>query len=192
MAAIDLLPEEMVPTRRFPLALQDADALSWPRCCRCARSFLKRLGPGLAYAVNKSFVRWYSTDTGRTVQQPGHSHPVGVAGLHRHRGDRATRVLRRRHSRTDPTGTPHPQRRGEWSPPCASEPGPLLRRAEIWDGPTSAYQLLPSTLQEAEASTTKRRVSATLLLLKQIFPFFRPWHSGRRRSGIHQMTNRIR
>ena len=55
-----LLPEEMVPTRRFPLALQDADAFLAEMLSVC-EIVPEEIRPGLAYAVSKSFVRWYST-----------------------------------------------------------------------------------------------------------------------------------
>ncbi|WP_082959140.1 SDR family oxidoreductase [Mycobacterium sp. 852002-51613_SCH5001154] len=57
--AAHLLPAEMVPVDQFPLALQDADAFMGAMMTTCniapeeARS-------GLAYAVSKSFVKWYS------------------------------------------------------------------------------------------------------------------------------------
>jgi NAD(P)-dependent dehydrogenase (short-subunit alcohol dehydrogenase family) len=58
--AAHMLPQEMVPTTRFPLALQDEDTFMNDMMSACnivpqdARS-------GIAYAVSKSFVRWYST-----------------------------------------------------------------------------------------------------------------------------------
>jgi NAD(P)-dependent dehydrogenase (short-subunit alcohol dehydrogenase family) len=58
--AAHMLPDELIPTRQFPLALQDEDAFMRDMMSACdivpeeARS-------GLAYAVSKSFVRWYST-----------------------------------------------------------------------------------------------------------------------------------
>jgi NAD(P)-dependent dehydrogenase (short-subunit alcohol dehydrogenase family) len=55
-----LLPEEMVPTRRFPMALRDADAFLKEMLSVCA-IVPEEIRPGLAYAVSKSFVRWYST-----------------------------------------------------------------------------------------------------------------------------------
>ena len=55
-----LLPEEMVPTRRFPMALRDADAFLEEMLSVCA-IVPEEIRPGLAYAVSKSFVRWYST-----------------------------------------------------------------------------------------------------------------------------------
>jgi NAD(P)-dependent dehydrogenase (short-subunit alcohol dehydrogenase family) len=58
--AAHMLPQEMIPTKQFPLALQDEDAFMNDMMSVCdivpedARS-------GIAYAVSKSFVRWYST-----------------------------------------------------------------------------------------------------------------------------------
>ena len=58
--AAHMLPQEMIPTKQFPLALQDEDAFMNDMMSVCdivpedARS-------GIAYAVRKSFVRWYST-----------------------------------------------------------------------------------------------------------------------------------
>jgi len=58
--AAHMLPQEMIPTKQFPLALQDDDTFMNDMMSVCdivpedARS-------GIAYAVSKSFVRWYST-----------------------------------------------------------------------------------------------------------------------------------
>jgi NAD(P)-dependent dehydrogenase (short-subunit alcohol dehydrogenase family) len=58
--AAHMLPEEMIPTEGYPLALQDEVAFmdqmtsAWNVVPEEARS-------GIAYAVSKSFVRWYST-----------------------------------------------------------------------------------------------------------------------------------
>ena len=55
-----ILPEELIPTAHFPTALTDEDAFMTAMLSACdiageeARS-------GIAYAVSKSFVRWYST-----------------------------------------------------------------------------------------------------------------------------------
>jgi len=58
--AAHLLPADMVPTAHFPLALHDEDAFTTQMAAVCG------VGPeearsGLAYAVSKSFVTWYST-----------------------------------------------------------------------------------------------------------------------------------
>lgn len=58
--AAHMLPEEVIPTAQFPQALQDADAFMTDMLAACdiapeeARS-------GYAYALSKSFVKWYST-----------------------------------------------------------------------------------------------------------------------------------
>jgi NAD(P)-dependent dehydrogenase (short-subunit alcohol dehydrogenase family) len=57
--AAHMLPAEIIPTGQFPLALDDADAFMGAMMTACdiapeeARS-------GLAYALSKSFVKWYS------------------------------------------------------------------------------------------------------------------------------------
>jgi NAD(P)-dependent dehydrogenase (short-subunit alcohol dehydrogenase family) len=58
--AAHMLPQEMIPAKQFPLALKDEDTFMNDMMSTCnivpedARS-------GIAYAVSKSFVRWYST-----------------------------------------------------------------------------------------------------------------------------------
>ena len=58
--AAHILPEELIPTAQFPTALTDQDAFLTAALAACdiagedARS-------GIAYAVSKSFVRWYCT-----------------------------------------------------------------------------------------------------------------------------------
>ncbi len=58
--AAHILPQEMIPTKQFPIALKDDDAFMKEMMSVCdivpedARS-------GIAYAVSKSFVRWYCT-----------------------------------------------------------------------------------------------------------------------------------
>ncbi len=57
--AAHMLPAELIPTAQFPLALDDPDAFMEAMMTACniapegARS-------GIAYALSKSFVRWYS------------------------------------------------------------------------------------------------------------------------------------
>jgi NAD(P)-dependent dehydrogenase (short-subunit alcohol dehydrogenase family) len=55
-----LIPEEMIPTARFPLALTDADAFVTEMLPVCNIAG-EAAAPGLAYAVSKGFVRWYSS-----------------------------------------------------------------------------------------------------------------------------------
>jgi NAD(P)-dependent dehydrogenase (short-subunit alcohol dehydrogenase family) len=58
--AAHMLPEELIPTGQFPLALTDEDAFTKAMLSACdiapeeARS-------GISYSISKSFVRWYST-----------------------------------------------------------------------------------------------------------------------------------
>jgi NAD(P)-dependent dehydrogenase (short-subunit alcohol dehydrogenase family) len=58
--AAHLLPEEMIPTARFPLALQDEAAFLAEMASVC-NAVPEQAQSGIAYAVSKSFVRWYST-----------------------------------------------------------------------------------------------------------------------------------
>jgi NAD(P)-dependent dehydrogenase (short-subunit alcohol dehydrogenase family) len=58
--AAHLLPEDMVPTAQFPLALRDEDAFTAQMTAVCG-IVPQEARSGLAYAVSKSFVRWYST-----------------------------------------------------------------------------------------------------------------------------------
>ncbi|KKC05198.1 oxidoreductase [Mycobacterium nebraskense] len=57
--AAHLLPAEMVPVEQFPLALQDADAFMEAMMATC-NILPEEAQSGLAYAVSKSFVKWYS------------------------------------------------------------------------------------------------------------------------------------
>ncbi|MEY8018674.1 SDR family oxidoreductase [Mycobacterium servetii] len=57
--AAHLLPAEMVPAAQFPLALHDAEAFLDAMMAAC--DIVPEEGrSGIAYAVSKSFVRWYS------------------------------------------------------------------------------------------------------------------------------------
>lgn len=58
--AAHLLPEEMVPTAKFPLALQDEESFMAEMLAMCSIA-PEEARSGLAYAVSKTFVRWYST-----------------------------------------------------------------------------------------------------------------------------------
>ncbi len=58
--AAHMLPEEMIPTARFPLALTDAEAFVTEMLPVCDIAGADAAS-GIAYAVSKSFVRWYST-----------------------------------------------------------------------------------------------------------------------------------
>lgn len=58
--AAHMLPEEMIPTERFPLALEDEVAFMDHMMSAC-NAVPEEARSGIAYAVSKSFVRWYST-----------------------------------------------------------------------------------------------------------------------------------
>ena len=58
--AAHMLPEEIIPTDKFPLALQNADAFTSDMNTTCD-AFPEEARSGFAYAVSKSFVKWYST-----------------------------------------------------------------------------------------------------------------------------------
>jgi NAD(P)-dependent dehydrogenase (short-subunit alcohol dehydrogenase family) len=55
-----MLPEELIPTAQFPLALQDVDAFTNDMRAAC-NVMPEEARSGFAYAVSKSFVRWYTT-----------------------------------------------------------------------------------------------------------------------------------
>jgi NAD(P)-dependent dehydrogenase (short-subunit alcohol dehydrogenase family) len=57
--AAHLLPESMVPSAQFPQALDDQAAFMTDMLAACA-VVPEEIQPGIAYAVSKSFVRWYS------------------------------------------------------------------------------------------------------------------------------------
>jgi NAD(P)-dependent dehydrogenase (short-subunit alcohol dehydrogenase family) len=54
-----MLPAEVIPAQHFPLALQDSDAFmdAMMTACEIAPQDARS---GLAYALSKSFVKWYS------------------------------------------------------------------------------------------------------------------------------------
>lgn len=58
--AAHILPEEIIPTGKFPLALHDPDAFMAELMAACSVA-PDEARSGLAYALSKSFVRWYST-----------------------------------------------------------------------------------------------------------------------------------
>ncbi len=57
--AAHMLPENIVPTKQFPQALQDEDAFMKDMLAACS-IVPEEMQSGIAYAVSKSFVRWYS------------------------------------------------------------------------------------------------------------------------------------
>jgi NAD(P)-dependent dehydrogenase (short-subunit alcohol dehydrogenase family) len=58
--AAHMLPETLVPTARFPLALHDEDRFTAEMAAVCSIA-PEDARPGMAYAVSKSFVKWYSS-----------------------------------------------------------------------------------------------------------------------------------
>lgn len=58
--AAHMLPDEIIPTAKFPTALQDPDAFLADMLAACA-IVPEEAQSGIAYAVSKSFVRWYSS-----------------------------------------------------------------------------------------------------------------------------------
>lgn len=58
--AAHLLPEQLIPTDGFPQALRDRNAFLAAMLAACA-AVPEQGRSALAYAVSKSFVRWYST-----------------------------------------------------------------------------------------------------------------------------------
>jgi NAD(P)-dependent dehydrogenase (short-subunit alcohol dehydrogenase family) len=57
--AAHLLPENMIPTKQFPQALTDEGAFMTDMLQACSIA-PEEMRSGIAYAVSKSFVRWYS------------------------------------------------------------------------------------------------------------------------------------
>jgi NAD(P)-dependent dehydrogenase (short-subunit alcohol dehydrogenase family) len=58
--AAHMLPAEIIPTAKFPLALDDPDEFCAQMAAACAIA-PEEARSGLAYAISKSFVRWYTT-----------------------------------------------------------------------------------------------------------------------------------
>lgn len=58
--AAHLLPESMIPTTQFPQALEDEEAFMKDMLEACSIA-PEEMRSGIAYAVSKSFVRWYSS-----------------------------------------------------------------------------------------------------------------------------------
>ncbi|MBU9763096.1 SDR family oxidoreductase [Mycobacterium sp. TNTM28] len=58
--AAHLLPEEIIPTQHFPLALQDQDRFLTEMLAACTLA-PEEMRSGLAYAISKAFVKWYSS-----------------------------------------------------------------------------------------------------------------------------------
>lgn len=68
--AAHMLPESMIPTRQFPQALQDQDAFMKEMMAAC-NVFPEEGRSGMAYAISKSFVRWYSTSQSERFNSRG-------------------------------------------------------------------------------------------------------------------------
>ncbi|MGB3521123.1 MAG: SDR family oxidoreductase, partial [Mycobacterium sp.] len=58
--AAHLLPDEVIPTGQFPLALQDVHGFTQAMAAVC-EPLPPEVRSGFAYAVSKAFVRWYSS-----------------------------------------------------------------------------------------------------------------------------------
>lgn len=58
--AAHMLPDEIIPTADFPTALQDESAFMDTMLASCSMA-PEEARSGYAYALSKSFVRWYST-----------------------------------------------------------------------------------------------------------------------------------
>jgi NAD(P)-dependent dehydrogenase (short-subunit alcohol dehydrogenase family) len=58
--AAHMLPDEMIPTAQFPTALSDPESFLTEMLASCA-IVPEDAQSGIAYALSKSFVRWYST-----------------------------------------------------------------------------------------------------------------------------------
>jgi NAD(P)-dependent dehydrogenase (short-subunit alcohol dehydrogenase family) len=57
--AAHMLPAELVPTGQFPLAIGDGDAF-WDAMMAACDPIPEQARSGYAYALSKSFVKWYS------------------------------------------------------------------------------------------------------------------------------------
>jgi NAD(P)-dependent dehydrogenase (short-subunit alcohol dehydrogenase family) len=68
--AAHMLPDEMIPSAKFPLALEDEDRFMDAMLAAC-NIVPEEARSGIAYAVSKSFVRWYSTSQAETFNGRG-------------------------------------------------------------------------------------------------------------------------
>ena len=57
--AAHLLPAEIIPTGQFPLAFEDGDAFMDAMMAACSIA-PEEMRSGIAYAISKNFVKWYS------------------------------------------------------------------------------------------------------------------------------------
>ena len=58
--AAHLLPDELIPTGQFPLAMRDDEAFMSSMATACGIGG-EQARSGLAYAISKNFVKWYSS-----------------------------------------------------------------------------------------------------------------------------------
>jgi NAD(P)-dependent dehydrogenase (short-subunit alcohol dehydrogenase family) len=77
--AAHMLPASLTPTGHFPLALRDEDAFMEQMTSVCSIAPTDARS-GLAYAVSKSFVRWYSTSQCERFNDPDAPHRLGLPG----------------------------------------------------------------------------------------------------------------
>ncbi|MUL77616.1 SDR family oxidoreductase [Mycolicibacterium sp. CBMA 226] len=68
--AAHLLPDEIVPTAKFPLALMDEDTFLAEMLAACAFA-PEELRSGMAYGVSKNFVKWYSSSQAERFNAKG-------------------------------------------------------------------------------------------------------------------------
>ncbi|MGB3520453.1 MAG: SDR family NAD(P)-dependent oxidoreductase, partial [Mycobacterium sp.] len=75
--AAHLLPDEVIPTGQFPLALQDVHGFTQAMAAVC-EPMPSEVRSGFAYAVSKAFVRWYSSAQAERFNGRG----LRIAGPH--------------------------------------------------------------------------------------------------------------
>jgi NAD(P)-dependent dehydrogenase (short-subunit alcohol dehydrogenase family) len=68
--AAHLMPDEIVPTAKFPLALTDEDAFLAEMLAACAFA-PEEVRSGMAYGVSKNFVKWYSSSQAERFNAKG-------------------------------------------------------------------------------------------------------------------------
>ncbi len=68
--AAHLLPDEIIPTTKFPLAFTDEDAFLAEMAAACAFA-PEELRSGMAYGVSKNFVKWYSSSQAERFNAKG-------------------------------------------------------------------------------------------------------------------------
>lgn len=68
--AAHILPESLIPTAEYPLALQDEDRFMKEMRAAC-NIVPEETQPGIAYAVSKNFVTWYSSSQAERFNSRG-------------------------------------------------------------------------------------------------------------------------